>query len=660
VKVLCASNDDDENLCIPAVAQHITCLSTSAAGVVLCPSDEFTRHSTCGYTHMIHSWDPGHSPMLVDMLELHLVFGQPDIKHLAVSSDIFCRSSTGTEVHEQMSELSDVSKAKFLDGRISARILGSCCMGKPATSLKSDEGDRVDISTMLGLLTSAMEQEVERRHSCVVCNCEPPHWSQALMHGMYETAAEKAWEPGNEAALLYACLVERFGMCLALALRSYLCVAIPAVLPLHKFVVLLMSVPERTFQILMEEGRRSQTMEFAILLLQKITPATWDTYSAMQDHSSASPAEDEKSSQAGCTTQHTGSGPAQLPKLPPSFRPLFDRPLIPSAGPSDVDFMPFCAAASRVLNKTLICSGTARAPCEIASELVPGTCRALCKQGRPFSPELESALAELQKCRVDELEHEPLACFWLNCLNAGVLAGAARSSSSLPQAPHKWANLMRETVLDVKGQELSLLDIENLALQLQQQNTDRVQGDAQLRYGKMFLRRPFPEVIFGVHMPVAAGMPPLRVFRQGMVKAQLLLNCVHCLVAGICIHRFWRRVTLPEVFRKYMDLAGIDKGALLKFVCGVLFSTPDVIVLLKQAANDFPFDLVNSKDESLVQPAVDWANRIEALRKPSDADDAVGFAGVAVEFSKADWTFVLPGKTTTVCPTVDAELGRLL
>jgi len=161
-------------------------------------------------------------------------------------------------------------------------------------------------------------------------------------------------------------------------------------------------------------------------------------------------------------------------------------------------------------------------------------------------------------------------------------------------------------------------------------------------------------------MPVAAGMPPLRVFRQGMVKAQLLLNCVHCLVAGICIHRFWRRVTLPEVFRKYMDLAGIDKGALLKFVCGVLFSTPDVIVLLKQAANDFPFDLVNSKDESLVQPAVDWANRIEALRKPSDADDAVGFAGVAVEFSKADWTFVLPGKITTVCPTVDAELGRLL
>jgi len=149
-----------------------------------------------------------------------------------------------------------------------------------------------------------------------------------------------------------------------------------------------------------------------------------------------------------------------------------------------------------------------------------------------------------------------------------------------------------------------------------------------------FLVRPAREVSFGIALPICRGAPPLRVFRQELLDAQLQVNCAHLLAEGLQIDAGRRRVVLPGLLAWYRADFGSSDSALLEFIIGALRATAKAVEKLLDAAT--PADL------ALPSTASRLAEELEVLRRPHGTSGVESFPGVTVEPAELDWSFAVP------------------
>ncbi|CAE8600016.1 unnamed protein product, partial [Polarella glacialis] len=125
---------------------------------------------------------------------------------------------------------------------------------------------------------------------------------------------------------------------------------------------------------------------------------------------------------------------------------------------------------------------------------------------------------------------------------------------------------------------------------------------------------PAPEANFGIHRPLRSGQPPLRVFLEDVLHAQLDLNCVHLMAGSLQVDSWRRRATLPGLFCCYLpDMGGSDASA-LEFARIMLRRTPARVAELKAAG------AASAEDEAVEEKARRLWTELEALRRPKGTE----------------------------------------
>ncbi|CAJ1352297.1 unnamed protein product [Effrenium voratum] len=261
---------------------------------------------------------------------------------------------------------------------------------------------------------------------------------------------------------------------------------------------------------------------------------------------------------------------------------------------------------------------------------------------------------ELQLCRPEELGHEERISFWLNVLNASMLAwicaaAPGRLESSLFPM-HVLLNFLQRSLVNVAGQVFSLLELEHIVLRAHSRAPKF--GWVQCPKGRpgdpktdMGLERAAPEVNFGIFYPLRFGCARLRIYHPQAVNEELLLNCAQYLVESMSVDRRRRRVTLPPLLKYYSQDFGSSHAALLPFAQSVLEATP--VVLEKSL---WQGRAMSSAEARLARQAPEAAQELEQLRKEG------GFNTVAVHFADFNWHLDVPealGFTEPCCPELE-------
>lgn len=299
--------------------------------------------------------------------------------------------------------------------------------------------------------------------------------------------------------------------------------------------------------------------------------------------------------------------------------------------------------------------------------------------------EMRGRFCELQACDPRELDHEQRLAFWLNVMNASMLAWLSITDRKPGQrgqwVPLKsWIRFTQKSYVDVGGHELSLFEMEHLMLRagsqppvgrlawffiqaLQEARHERAarrERRAGCTLSEMALQSAAPEVSFGISYPIKAGCPPLRVYKPEAVKPQLLLNCAHYIWSSLQVDVSRRRAWLPVLFKHYSRDFGASTAELLEFARATLMAVPGALEGVERLTGCRG----SRADISLAAESRQIAGELEALRDPawegsfarasgdSAAEVSTSFSGASLRAMDFDWAFDFAGRAA-VCPELE-------
>jgi len=262
---------------------------------------------------------------------------------------------------------------------------------------------------------------------------------------------------------------------------------------------------------------------------------------------------------------------------------------------------------------------------------------------------MKAKFCELQVCDPRGLGHEMRVCFWLNVLNASVLAWILLADKMPGQKGNMfpmntWIGLLQRSRVDICGQLLSLVEIEHRMLRAHSSQPSGMvssvmrvfSGATQADPGQldeMALQHPATEVNFGIAIPIRTGLPPLRVYRPEIVKIQLLLNCAHYLNASVKIDQARARVWLPIQFRYYARDFGSSPAEILEFAHATLVAVPSAVEGLERMSGH----QTSQADLALVEASRTLAKQL------AEVCDFPKTCQASLRHLDFDWAFEFPG-----------------
>jgi len=305
--------------------------------------------------------------------------------------------------------------------------------------------------------------------------------------------------------------------------------------------------------------------------------------------------------------------------------------------------------------------------------------------------EMRGRFAELQVCDPRDMDHEQRLVFWLNILNAAVMASLCLADEKPGQHgqvfPVKaWIHFLQMSHIDVSGHEFSIFEVEHLMLracskpptgklawmfvQAVQEAHHKRPKLCEPRFGcgifDLALQAAVPEVSFGISYPIRAGYPPLRVYRPRAVKQQLLLNGAHYIRSGLQVDAHRRRVQLPVLFKHYFHDFGSSAAEVLDFARSTLLAVPGALESVKSVTGC----RASLADSRLAAESGHLASFLEALQGPnlkgstasSDAaakvdrpsERSTSPSRVNLQTTDFDWTFHFETQVW-VCPELECR-----
>eukprot|EP00927_Polykrikos_kofoidii_P046446 TRINITY_DN40690_c0_g1_i1.p1 TRINITY_DN40690_c0_g1~~TRINITY_DN40690_c0_g1_i1.p1 ORF type:complete len:1339 (+),score=175.44 TRINITY_DN40690_c0_g1_i1:64-4080(+) len=626
-----------------------------------------------------------------------------------------------------------------------SRLLGSYSASASAPH-EVDVKDRSDSDTsarnIFQALSNAISLEARRRataHARVAVRV----WARELLADISRSATSRDWNPRSVSATVCACLAEKAGARAVDLVRIYFegCHR-PALMPITRLMALLMkSCSIKLNEVLNGLSRDSVAQIFGkkIVGLLNLIPAECLSARDCQDRQTRPLRENapQGSALSDADLAKTGSSLAVFVAGSNSQRrdPRESKGSNSSCQDDDpwgVVILPFGGSADDgVLNNARLCKQSTRPPVLLSIEILRAAIAVTvdAHQGRwsrcgsfvtrestsvideaggssPLRQGIEKAtwavhalpeslnnlLSELQveslHSSLRALNSEGRLCFWLNCLNAGILIALLCMPEDRGPLDGfiSWSNFLRDAKLHVFGKVFSLFEIEHVLLRVFECPPQISRSNATAQWQKLFqcvkasagsqkealcrqvgLTSMVPNVSFGVHYPIRSRMPALRIYHPEVVRAQLILNCAHLLMANLHIDVQRKTVEVPGIVRWYAaELGGSSPCEILNFVHQALSSVPWAIEQIRAFASSLSRPAETSgMGLGVADAALDTKEAIalvEMMQHQMYAGPCVrgfvGSVGVRVAFSEPlNWE---PSVEGIVSPVFFRELDALL
>eukprot|EP00927_Polykrikos_kofoidii_P052335 TRINITY_DN4611_c0_g1_i2.p1 TRINITY_DN4611_c0_g1~~TRINITY_DN4611_c0_g1_i2.p1 ORF type:complete len:1398 (-),score=128.70 TRINITY_DN4611_c0_g1_i2:194-4387(-) len=282
--------------------------------------------------------------------------------------------------------------------------------------------------------------------------------------------------------------------------------------------------------------------------------------------------------------------------------------------------------------------------------------------------DLRTRFCDLQACDPTKLSHDERLTFWLNVLNAGVLAWSCFSDrpslnrgSFFPKT--SWMSFLRSARLDINGHEISLYDIEHNMLRSRSHSPLRVgyyrrhrDAPPEGSLATMALSMPAPEASFGVAYPIQAGYPPLRIYRAEVVRPQLLLNCAHYISRSLRVDLSKKRVYLPALLSAFKYEFFNSPGEILEFARATIEAVPSAYEALERYRGGH----TSRGDRDLVRESGKLVAMLETVGDLTSSQLSVdsSFDGASLKFTDFDYRSDLPHVVCRAINDLTSELRR--